>query len=96
MDVELRPMAGTGERLLRGVEGSFAQRAAVMRADVVEGVPMTRGVDQYDQPITDFDQFLAWIGDVCDAGDCRAWITPAGGGVWRTADILAATIPEWF
>ncbi len=26
----------------------------------------------------------------CVPGSCRAWITPAGGGVWRTNDILAA------
>jgi hypothetical protein len=25
----------------------------------------------------------------CVAGDCRAWITPAGGGVWRTNDLFA-------
>jgi hypothetical protein len=25
----------------------------------------------------------------CEPGSCRAWITPAGGGVWRTNDILA-------
>jgi hypothetical protein len=30
----------------------------------------------------------------CTAGNCRAWITPAGGGVWRTNDVLATT-PKW-
>jgi hypothetical protein len=31
----------------------------------------------------------------CRPGFCRAYITPAGGGVWATLDILAAT-PKWF
>jgi len=26
--------------------------------------------------------------------DCRLWVTPAGGGIWRTDDALAAT-PQW-
>jgi hypothetical protein len=30
----------------------------------------------------------------CAPGDCRMWITPAGGGVWRTNDALAAS-PKW-
>jgi len=30
----------------------------------------------------------------CEPGSCRAWITPAGGGVWRTNDILAANV-KW-
>lgn len=30
----------------------------------------------------------------CVPGDCRMWITPAGGGVWRTNDALAAS-PKW-
>jgi hypothetical protein len=30
----------------------------------------------------------------CSPGECRMWITPAGGGVWRTNDALAAT-PSW-
>jgi hypothetical protein len=28
----------------------------------------------------------------CAPGACRAWITPAGGGVWRTNDALAANV----
>ena len=34
------------------------------------------------------------ISDRCRPADCRAWVTPAGGGVWRTADALAAQ-PVW-
>ncbi|MQA25158.1 MAG: exo-alpha-sialidase [Micromonosporaceae bacterium] len=34
------------------------------------------------------------ISDKCMAGNCHAWITPAGGGVWRTSDILAR-VPQW-
>jgi hypothetical protein len=34
------------------------------------------------------------VSNVCRPGNCRAWITPAGGGVWRTSDILAAE-PYW-
>jgi hypothetical protein len=30
----------------------------------------------------------------CSPSECRMWITPAGGGVWRTNDALAAT-PSW-
>ena len=30
----------------------------------------------------------------CVPGACRAWITPAGGGVWRTNDALAANV-KW-
>ena len=30
----------------------------------------------------------------CSPGECRMWITPAGGGLWRTNDALAAT-PSW-
>ena len=30
----------------------------------------------------------------CSPGGCRMWITPAGGGVWRTNDALAAS-PRW-
>ncbi|MBA2559859.1 MAG: exo-alpha-sialidase, partial [Propionibacteriales bacterium] len=34
------------------------------------------------------------IGDTCTPGDCRMWVTPAGGGVWRTNDALAKP-PDW-
>ncbi|MGH3660743.1 MAG: WD40/YVTN/BNR-like repeat-containing protein [Micromonosporaceae bacterium] len=34
------------------------------------------------------------ISNKCRPGDCYAWITPAGGGVWRTVDVLAAE-PKW-
>jgi len=34
------------------------------------------------------------ISNVCKPLDCRAWVTPAGGGVWSTQDILAAE-PRW-
>jgi hypothetical protein len=34
------------------------------------------------------------ISSECERGDCRAYITPAGGGVWRTDDILAGS-PDW-
>jgi hypothetical protein len=30
----------------------------------------------------------------CQPGDCQAWITPAGGGIWRTRNILADQ-PDW-
>lgn len=35
------------------------------------------------------------ISHVCLPFLCRAWITPAGGGVWGTLNIRAAT-PKWF
>jgi hypothetical protein len=34
------------------------------------------------------------IAETCKPGNCRAYITPAGGGVWRTGNILAGT-PHW-
>ena len=34
------------------------------------------------------------VSPTCVTGNCRAWITPAGGGIWRTNDILAAR-PAW-
>lgn len=34
------------------------------------------------------------ISNVCNPDNCRAWITPAGGGVWRTDNILADQ-PNW-
>ena len=34
------------------------------------------------------------IAPVCKPGNCRMWITPAGGGVWRTDNALAGT-PSW-
>ncbi|HEY3010442.1 MAG TPA: sialidase family protein [Micromonosporaceae bacterium] len=34
------------------------------------------------------------IGATCVPGDCRIFITPAGGGVWRTKDALADP-PKW-
>jgi hypothetical protein len=35
------------------------------------------------------------ISNVCLPFLCRAWITPAGGGVWGTLNILASK-PKWF
>ena len=35
------------------------------------------------------------ISNVCLPFLCRAWVTPAGGGVWGTLNILAKT-PHWF
>nr|CAA9343991.1 MAG: GH74 [uncultured Nocardioidaceae bacterium] len=34
------------------------------------------------------------IADTCERGDCRMYITPAGGGVWRTDDALAQPV-DW-
>ncbi|MDP9317559.1 MAG: exo-alpha-sialidase, partial [Actinomycetota bacterium] len=34
------------------------------------------------------------IAPTCSPGDCRLWVTPAGGGIWRTDNALAAT-PQW-
>ncbi len=34
------------------------------------------------------------IAPTCSPGDCRLWVTPAGGGIWRTDDALAAS-PRW-
>jgi len=34
------------------------------------------------------------VADSCKPGDCRAYITPAGGGVWRTKNILTGQ-PNW-
>ncbi|HEX6076697.1 MAG TPA: sialidase family protein [Micromonosporaceae bacterium] len=34
------------------------------------------------------------LSNVCLPEDCRAWITPAGGGVWRTNDMLSEQ-PHW-
>jgi len=34
------------------------------------------------------------IADTCERGDCRMYITPAGGGVWRTDDALARPV-DW-
>ena len=34
------------------------------------------------------------IAPSCEPGDCRLWVGAAGGGVWYTADALAAT-PSW-
>ena len=32
------------------------------------------------------------IAETCEPGDCRMYITAAGGGVWRTDDVLAANV----
>ena len=34
------------------------------------------------------------IADTCTPGDCRIYVTPAGGGVWTTRNALAGT-PKW-
>ena len=34
------------------------------------------------------------IADTCKPGDCRLYITPAGGGIWTTKNGLAGT-PHW-
>jgi hypothetical protein len=34
------------------------------------------------------------IGDTCDNGHCTVYITPAGGGIWKTKNVLAGT-PHW-
>ena len=34
------------------------------------------------------------ISDTCVPDNCRMWITPAGGGIWRTNDALASE-PDW-
>lgn len=34
------------------------------------------------------------IAPTCQPGNCRVWITPAGGGVWRTNDALNRN-PSW-
>jgi hypothetical protein len=34
------------------------------------------------------------MANTCVAGNCRVYVTPAGGGVWRTDDALAAH-PSW-
>jgi hypothetical protein len=34
------------------------------------------------------------ISDTCKPGHCTAYITPAGGGIWKTKNILAGT-PHW-
>jgi hypothetical protein len=34
------------------------------------------------------------IADTCKPGNCRLYVTPAGGGVWRTRNALAGT-PHW-
>jgi hypothetical protein len=34
------------------------------------------------------------LADTCKPGNCGAYITPAGGGVWRTKNILTGT-PHW-
>jgi hypothetical protein len=34
------------------------------------------------------------IADTCKPGDCRIYITPAGGGIWTTRNALAGT-PKW-
>ena len=32
------------------------------------------------------------ISNRCRPGNCRAWVTPAGGGIWRTNDITAPQV----
>jgi hypothetical protein len=34
------------------------------------------------------------ISHKCEPGDCSMWVTPSGGGIWRTRDALAAQ-PRW-
>ncbi len=34
------------------------------------------------------------IADTCRPGNCRMWVTPAGGGVWRTDDAMARPV-DW-
>lgn len=34
------------------------------------------------------------LANTCEPGNCRLWIAPAGGGVWRSDDALAM-VPTW-
>ena len=58
-----------GQAICVAVERPFAQRPAVVRADVVDGVERAADVKQHHQPLVDLDQRLAGIGNVGHFGD---------------------------
>src|SRR5262245_29300736 len=60
-------MPGTGD--LIAAQLPFPQRAAVVRANIVDAVEFSRHVKQHDQPVVHLQQLLARIGKVGNAGD---------------------------
>ncbi len=47
-------------------------------------------------PYTTSGRITAIAADpACNATTCRVWVAAAGGGVWRTPDVLAAGGPTW-
>ncbi|MGC5021944.1 exo-alpha-sialidase [Micromonospora sp. DT47] len=86
-----------------------AQARAVPTGRVMKGTWTNVGPSEALYPFTEFrnaynyvpNEYVAGgrttsiaISDNCQPGSCRAYITPAGGGVWATPDVLAAQ-PQW-
>src|SRR6266511_39670 len=68
------------------------------------GTWLSVGPNQAEYPLTEFRNLTSYVPNRylagsrinalaidpnCHAGDCRMWIGPAGGGVWRTKNALA-------
>ena len=65
-DVELGAVPRAGDRVV--VQLPFAQRAAVVRADIVEREYVLTHAQEHDYPVVDFDQFPAGIGQIVEFG----------------------------
>ena len=61
-DIELRPVPRTGDRLPRRIDRPFAERPAVVRANVVERVKMPGRMNEHHEPLADLDQQAAGVG----------------------------------
>src|SRR4051812_30924189 len=62
--IELGSMPGTFNRPVSHTKRPLAERPAVMRADVVQGVYMPGRTDQHHEPLADLDEQLARVGDL--------------------------------
>jgi hypothetical protein len=69
-DIELGPMPWTGDRALLWVERPFAKWAAVVSADIIQGVEMSGRVNQHDKPVLDLNQHFAGVRNL---GQLRDW-----------------------
>src|SRR4029079_6487934 len=60
--IEFRPMPGASNGMRRRINRDLAEWATVMRADVVERVDMTRGANQHNQSLANFNKQGARVG----------------------------------
>src|SRR5262245_16558135 len=68
-NVEFRAVARASNRVI--AELAFGERAAVMRADIVDAEVLPADAKQDDDSILNLDQQLAGVGDVSRFGNCN-------------------------